>query len=152
MGLHGGLERRLSWLAAAAAMSLAGVRRASAQAAPVGSPQAVLSTWFRHVERDELDSLRALLTDDFVFVSDGARMGPDAFVAMIKSLGITHPRVRLSNVQSHESGGVAYLVYDRTESFASHGVTRSVPETGTLVLVRAGSRWRIAQWAATSPH
>lgn len=117
----------------------------------------VLSAWFHHIERDELDSLRPLLTDDFRFVSDGARMGPDAFVAMIKSLGIRSPRVTLKNIETHERGDVAYLVYDRDETIRVRGtagdtsVTRVVPETGTLVLVRRRGEWRIAQWAATSP-
>lgn len=70
---------------------------------------------------------------------------------MIESLGIRHPRVQLSNVVTHRADRVAYLVYDRTESFEARGVAKTVPETGTMVLVRRGSRWLIAQWAATSP-
>ena len=35
---------------------------------------AILRTWFDHVQRDELESLAALLAPDFVFVSDGASM------------------------------------------------------------------------------
>ncbi len=122
-----------------------------AQATRAGDARAVLVTWFRHIERDQFDALRALLTPDFVFVSDGARMGPDTFIAMIKGLGITHPRVRLSNVDAHQTDRLAYLVYDRTESFSARGVTKTVPETGTMVLVRRGSRWLIAQWTTTSP-
>lgn len=114
-------------------------------------PSAALTTWFAHIQRDELDSLRPPLAPDFLFVSDGARMGPDAFVAMIKRLGISHPRVVISNVVAHRADSVAYLVYDRTESFESHGVTKTVPETGAMVLVRRRSWWVIAQRAATSP-
>ncbi len=127
--------------------------RATLDPAPdtVRAPAAVLTTWFDHIRRDELDSLRPLLTPDFLFVSDGSRMGPDAFVAMIKGLGISHPHVRLSNIVTHRAGNFAYLVYDRTESFEWHGRTRTVPETGALVVVRRGSRWLIVQWAATSP-
>jgi hypothetical protein len=115
------------------------------------APEAVLSTWFRHVERNELDSLRALLTSDFRFVSDGKRMGPDALVTMIKSLGIRSPRVQLRNIETHRRGEVAYLVYDRDETIDVSGTRHTIPETGSLVLVRAGARWLIAQWTATSP-
>lgn len=41
-------------------------------------PAAVLGAWFAHIQREELDSLRPLLTPDFLFVTDGTRMGPDA--------------------------------------------------------------------------
>jgi hypothetical protein len=77
----------------------------------------VLSRWFDHVQRDQLDSLRPLLAPDFLFVSDGERVEADPFVTMIKSLGISHPRVQFSSVVSHESGTTAHLVYDRVESF-----------------------------------
>ena len=82
---------------------------------------AALTTWFTHVQRDELDSLPALLAPDFVFVTDGARFDRTAFVAMIKRLGISHPRVQLSNIVAHHAGDVGYLVYDRVESFESAG-------------------------------
>ena len=111
----------------------------------------MLDTWFRHIERNELDSLRPLLTPDFVFVSDGRTWDPDAFVAMIRGLGIRNPRVKLTNVVSHEHGEVAYLLYQRDETFEIGGNVRTVPETGTLVLVQQGGRWQIAQWTATSP-
>jgi ketosteroid isomerase-like protein len=115
------------------------------------APEAVLTDWFHHVERNELDSLRALLTADFQFVSDGKRMGPDAFVSMIKSLGLHSPRVRLRNVVSHHRGDMAYLVYDRDETIETSDGSRTFPETGSLVLVRGGRGWLIAQWTATSP-
>jgi ketosteroid isomerase-like protein len=112
---------------------------------------AVLATWFNHVQRDELDSLPALLAPDFVFVSDGARFDRQAFVGMIKGLGISHPRVQLSNIVAHRIGDVGYLAYDRTESFQSHGATKVVPETGTIVLTRQAARWLIVLWTTTSP-
>jgi len=112
---------------------------------------AVLRTWFHHIQRDELDSLPALLAPDFVFVTDGARFDRKMFVAMIKGLGISHPRVHLSNLATHRSGDVGYLVYDRVESFESHGTTKVVPETGTIVLARTGARWLIELWTTTSP-
>jgi len=112
---------------------------------------AALTTWFAHVQRDELDSLPALLTPDFVFVSDGTRFDRKAFVAMIKALGISHPRVQLSNIVAHRSGDVGYLVYDRVESFESRGTTKVVPETGTMVLTRRDGRWLITLWTTTSP-
>jgi len=112
---------------------------------------AALARWFEHVQRDELDSLPGLLAPDFVFVADGARLNQHAFVAMIKGLGISHPRVQLSNIIAHRSGDVGYLVYDRVESFESHGTAKVVPETGTLVLKRKDARWLIVLWAATSP-
>jgi ketosteroid isomerase-like protein len=116
---------------------------------PEGS--AVLTTWFDHVQRDELDSLTALLAPDFVFVSDGQRLGRTAFVGMIKRLGISHPRVQLSNIVGHRSRDIGYLVYDRVESFESRGTTKVVPETGTLVLTRRGEQWLIVLWTTTSP-
>ncbi len=119
--------------------------------APDSDPARVLAAWFGHVERNELDSLTALLTDDFLFVSDGGRLGSDAFVRMIQSLGITNPRIVLSNIQTRIVGSAAYLVYDRTERFAVGGRTITAPETGLVVLVRTGEGWRIARWAATSP-
>ena len=112
---------------------------------------AALTTWFAHVQRDELDSLPALLAPDFVFVTDGARFDRTAFVAMIKRLGISHPRVQLSNIVAHHAGDVGYLVYDRVESFESRGTTKVVPETGTMVLTRRDGRWLIALWTTTSP-
>jgi ketosteroid isomerase-like protein len=128
------------------------------RAATVGQPSggfpdgaAVLTTWFDHVQRDELDSLTPLLAPEFVFVSDGARLDRKAFVAMIKGLGISHPRVQLSNVSGHRSGDVGYLVYDRVERIESHGTTKLVPETGTIVLSRKGARWVIVLWTTTSP-
>ena len=126
----------------------AGVPSLHAQAL---TPEGVLRVWFHHVERNELDSLRPLLIDDFRFVSDGKRMGPAAFVSMIKSLGIRDPRVTLSNIETHEAGDVAYLVYDRNESVRAGGSTRTFPETGSVVLVRTRGNWRIAEWTATSP-
>jgi ketosteroid isomerase-like protein len=111
----------------------------------------VLSSWFRHVERNELDSLRSLLTDDFRFVSDGTRRGPDAFIAMIKGLGIRSPRVQLRNIEPHQRGDIAYIVYDRDETLRTGSSMKTVPETGSVVLVRSNGVWRIAQWAATSP-
>lgn len=113
---------------------------------------AALTTWFKYVQRDELDSLPALLAPDFVFVSDGARFDPHAFVAMIKGLGISHPRVRLTNIVARRTGDVGYLVYDRTEAFQVHGKTKVVPETGTMVLTRTTGRWTIVVWTATSPR
>jgi hypothetical protein len=65
----------------------------------------VLNAWFRHVERNELDSLRSLLTDDFLFVSEGERLSPDAFVRTIQSLGIRNPKVKLSNIRTRTVGG-----------------------------------------------
>ena len=118
---------------------------------PEIKPPAVLDAWFRHVERNEIDSLRPFLTADFVFVSDGRTWNADAFVAMIQGLGIRNPRVKLTNVVSHEIGDVAYLLYQRDETFEMGGAVRTVPETGTMVLVRQGPRWQIAQWTATSP-
>jgi hypothetical protein len=112
---------------------------------------AVLTTWFNHVQRDELDSLPALLAPDFVFVTDGVRFDRNAFVSMIKSLGISHPHVQLSNIAAHRSGDVGYLVYDRTESFTSRGVKKTMPETGTMVLTRRNGRWVITIWMTTSP-
>jgi hypothetical protein len=112
----------------------------------------VLSRWFNYVQRDQLDSLRPLLAPDFLFVSDGERVEADPFVTMIKSLGISHPRVQLSNVVSHESGPTAYLVYDRVESFESRGTTKTLPETGTIVLTRREGAWLIALWTTTSPR
>jgi len=113
---------------------------------------AVLPRWFDYVQRDQLDSLRPLLAPDFLFISDGTRLEADSFVAMIKSLGITDPRVQLSNVVNHESGNTAYVVYDRVESFESRGTTRTVPETGTIVLTRRDRAWLIALWTTTSPR
>jgi hypothetical protein len=112
---------------------------------------AVLETWFRHIERNEIDSLRPLLTSDFVFVSDGRTWGADAFVAMIAGLGIRNPRVRLTDVVAHERDGIAYLVYRRDETFQMGGATETVPEVGSMVLVRQRGTWQIAQWTATSP-
>jgi ketosteroid isomerase-like protein len=121
----------------------------STRAFPQGA--ALLTTWFNHVQRDELDSLPALLAPDFVFVTDGARFDRNAFVAMIKGLGISHPRVQLSNITAHRAGDVGYLVYDRVESFKSRGTMKVVPETGTMVLTRSNGRWVIASWTTTSP-
>ena len=112
---------------------------------------AALTTWFAHVQRDELDSLPALLAPDFFFVTDGTRFDRKTFVDMIKGLGISHPRVQLSNIVAHRSGDVGYLVYDRVESFESRGATKVVPETGTMVLTRRDGRWLITLWTATSP-
>ncbi len=112
---------------------------------------AALTTWFTHVQRDELDSLPALLAPDFVFVTDGTRFDRKTFVDMIKGLGISHPRVQLSNIVAHHAGDVGYLVYDRVESFESRGTTKVVPETGTMVLTRRDGRWLIALWTTTSP-
>lgn len=112
---------------------------------------AILRTWFTHVQRDELDSLPALLAPEFLFISDGARFDRTRFVAMIKGLGISHPSVRLSNIASHAVGDIGYLVYDRVESFDAHGATKVVPETGTMVLARTGTRWHIVLWTTTSP-
>jgi len=112
---------------------------------------AALTTWFSHVQRDELDSLPALLAPDFIFVTDGTRFDRTAFVAMIKGLGISHPRVQLANIVAHRSGDVGYLVYDRVESFESRGATKVVPETGTMVLTRRNGRWLITLWTTTSP-
>jgi ketosteroid isomerase-like protein len=92
------------------------------------------------------------LAPGFAFVSDGTRLDGTSFVTMIKGLGIHHPRVRLSNIVGHRAGDVGYLVYDRVESFESHGRTKVAPETGTMVLARTGTRWRIALWTATSPQ
>ena len=123
----------------------------SAQA-PKGTPASeVLTTWFRHIERNEVDSLRALLTDDFVFVADGKRLGANDFVAMIKGLGIKDPRVRLSNIDARERSDVAYLIYDRDETIQSGTKTVTYPETGAILVVRERSRWKIAQWTATAP-
>ena len=113
-------------------------------------PSAVIAAWFRHIERNETDSLRSMLTNGFRFVADGERMSPDAFVAMIKGLGIRSPTVRLRNVETHQHGDVAYLVYDRDETVRSGESTRTIPETGSVVLVRLRGRWKIAQWSATS--
>src|SRR5579872_7534949 len=85
---------------------------------------AALTTWFTHVQRDELDSLPALLAPDFVFVTDGARFDRKAFVAMIKGLEISHPHVKLSHIAARRAGDVGYLVYDRVESFESRGATK----------------------------
>lgn len=112
---------------------------------------AIVTTWFNHVQRDELDSLSTLLAPDFVFVSDGARFGRKAFLAMIRGLGITHPHVQLSNITGRGSGDLGYLVYDRVESFESRGVRKVVPETGTMVLTRTEAGWRIVLWTTTSP-
>jgi hypothetical protein len=60
---------------------------AASSAQRQSDPASVRSVWFRHIERNELDSLRGLFTNDFRFVSDGTRHGPDAFVAMIRGLG-----------------------------------------------------------------
>jgi len=117
---------------------------------PVAEPESVLSTWFRHIERSELDSLRPLLTSDFVFVSDGETMTADTFVTMIKGLGIQRPRVKLFDVTAHRSGDVAYLVYHRDETIETNGQTRTFPEVGTLVVRRHADGWRIALWTATS--
>jgi ketosteroid isomerase-like protein len=117
---------------------------------PVAEPESVLSMWFRHIERSELDSLRPLLASDFVFVSDGATMTADAFVTMIKGLGIERPRVRLFDVMTHRNGDVAYLVYHRDETIETNGQTRTFPEVGTLVVRRHADGWQIALWTATS--
>jgi ketosteroid isomerase-like protein len=114
-------------------------------------PASAITEWFDHIQRDELDSLSHLLAPDFVFVSDGARYDADAFVAMIRRLGIHRPRVTLSNIVSHRSGDTAYLIYDRLETFTSHGQPKTVPETGTMVLTRARAGWRILLWTTTSP-
>jgi hypothetical protein len=121
--------------------------------APRNFPEgaAVLTTWFNHVQRDELDSLPSLLAPDFVFVTDGVRFDRNAFAAMIKSLGISHPHVRLSNIAARRSGDVGYVVYDRIESFTSRGVKKMMPETGMMVLTRRYGRWVIAIWMTTSP-
>ena len=116
-----------------------------------GHAVAVLYTWFRHVERNELDSLRPLLSKDFQFVSSGTRLGSDAFVSMIRDLGIKDPRVTLSNVDGHEFGDFAYIVYDRDEAIRRNDRTTVVPETGTLVLIRRLNRWTIVAWTVTSP-
>jgi ketosteroid isomerase-like protein len=128
---------------APAALAISGQQKSDAAS--------VLSVWFRHVERNELDSLRSLLTDDFRFVSGGTRQGPDAFIAMIKGLGIRSPRVQLKNVDTHRRGDIAYLVYDRNETVRVGRSSKTFPETGSVVLVRTNGVWRIAQWAATSP-
>jgi ketosteroid isomerase-like protein len=78
-------------------------------------------------------------------------MDRQAFVAMIKSLGIRHPHVQLSNITAHRSGSVGYIVYDRVESFESHGAKRVVPETGTIVFARQDGAWLIVLWTTTSP-
>jgi ketosteroid isomerase-like protein len=149
-------QRKASRLLARAltVIALGAVPRAAAQAqASHNFPDgvAIVTTWFSHVQRDELDSLSALLAPDFVFVSDGARFGGKAFVTMIKGLGITHPHVQLSNITARRSGDVGYLVYDRVESFESRGVRKVVPETGTMVLARTEVGWRIVLWTTTSP-
>lgn len=113
---------------------------------------AVLTRWFDHVQRDELDSLPPLLAPEFLFVSEGERFDQTKFVSMIKGLGITHPRVQLSNIVGGRSGDMGYLVYDRVESFESRGTEKVVPETGTIVLVRRRSRWRIVLWTTTAPR
>jgi ketosteroid isomerase-like protein len=149
-------ERQATRLLARALMvaALGAVPRTAARAqASHNFPDgvAIVTTWFSHVQRDELDSLPALLAPDFVFVSDGARFGRNAFVTMIKGLGITHPHVRLSNITARRSGDIGYLVYDRIESFESRGVRKVVPETGTMVLTRTEAGWRIVLWTTTSP-
>ena len=145
------MTTRLPVFAAALACACTAALKQAPADARVSEPAAVLSVWFDHIQRDQLDSLRPLLAPEFLFVSDGARLDADAFVGMIKGLGISHPRVRLSNIVSHQSGSTAYLVYDRLESFESHGASKSVPETGTMVLRRIDGRWLIALWTTTSP-
>jgi ketosteroid isomerase-like protein len=140
---------RIVILAALVGLARVPLRAQASHGFPEGA--AILRTWFDHVQRDELDSLAALLAPDFVFVSDGARMDRQAFVAMIKGLGIRHPRVQLSNITAHRSGSVGYLVYDRVESFESHGAKRVVPETGTIVFARRDGAWLIVLWTTTSP-
>ena len=154
---RGAIRDRTALIILARAVMLATLvvapRAAATAQASRGFPDgaAVLTKWFKHVQLDELDSLPALLAPDFVFVTDGARFDRKAFVAMIKGLGISHPRVQLSNVVGHRSGDVGYLVYDRVESFESHRATKVVPETGTMVLTRKGARWRVVLWTTTSP-
>jgi ketosteroid isomerase-like protein len=137
----------------ALALLVAVPRTAATAQARTDFPEGVgtLTRWFDHIQRNELDSLAGLLAPDFIFVSDGARLDAKAFVTMIKGLGISHPRVQLSNVVAHQSGDIGYLVYDRLESFESHGVTKAVPEAGSMVLKRHGAGWLIALWTATSP-
>jgi ketosteroid isomerase-like protein len=140
---------RVAILSALIAMPRARILAQTSQPFPEGA--AALAAWFDHVQRDELDSLPALLAPDFIFVTDGTRFDRMAFVAMIKGLRINHPRIQLSNIVGHRSGDIGYLIYDRIESFQSHGETKVVPETGTIVLERVGTRWLIALWTTTSP-
>jgi len=92
-----------------------------------------------------------LLAPDFVFVAEGKRLNAPEFMALIKGVNATDVRIELSKVVTHTSGDVGYLLYDAKQSLNMGGRSMIVMETGSVVLRRAGDKWNIALWAATSP-
>jgi hypothetical protein len=107
---------------------------------------AVLVKWFDHIQRNEYDSLPQLLARGFEFRGTTETFDATSFVSMIAGLGIDHPRVTLSEVQTAPKGGGATVTYRRSESFEVRGTTRTVVERGTCEMVREGGRWRILRW------
>jgi ketosteroid isomerase-like protein len=104
-----------------------------------------------HMQRGSYDSVPALLAPDFIFVAEGKRLNGSEFMALIKGVTATEVRIELSNVATHASGDVAYLLYDAKQSLKMGGQSMIVLETGSVVMRRAGDKWNIALWVATSP-
>jgi hypothetical protein len=135
------LQRHFALLACAVAYAAAGAgvpRSGNATVPADPNPSRMLNAGFGHVERNELDSLQALLSADFLFGSDSRRTRSSALFRVLES------RTRTSVVEHPTSitGGAAYLVYDRTETFIAGGQTISAPEALSLVLVRIDGGWR----------
>lgn len=105
-----------------------------------------LNAWFHFIEQDQFDSLPQLLARDFRFESDGKSWNGPAFVAMIRGLGIVHPRIELSDVTSRPVPQGMLVRYRRRETSVSKGVSRTVDEAGQLMMVREHGHWRIRRW------
>jgi hypothetical protein len=110
------------------------------------SAAAPLRRWFRFVERDQFDSLPPLLAPDFIFESDGRTWDSPSFVAMIRGLGISHPVIELTDVETSPAERAAIVTYRRRETFQSKGNTRSVAEVGLVEMVRIKGQWTIRRW------
>lgn len=110
-----------------------------------------LQQWFHCIETGATDSLPLLLDPRFVFVAEGSRQSAQQFVTMIRGAHITDAHVKLSNVVTYSQGMLGYAIYDYDETASMGGRQRRIRETGTIVFRRAGTRWLMLSWTATSP-
>lgn len=117
----------------------------------VAAARSTLDQTMTVFERSSYESLPALLAPDFVFVVGGERLNASEFIALCKGVKATDVHVELSNVATHTSGDVAYVLYDAKQSLKAAGQSMIALETGSVVLRRAGDKWLIALWTATSP-
>jgi hypothetical protein len=140
------IQRARFGLSAAVAVSLlcAGASRAQTTGRDT-TPAGVLTRWFSHIERNQFDSLPALLSPQFLF-DDEPRLDRDAFVRMIAGLGIDRPHVVLSEVRATRQGSGATVTYRRIETFTKAGTAQTGDERGTVVLDHDATGWRIRYW------